>query len=102
MDHPTEVAPACPAYDRQPREALGELPAEVRIAWEARYIVEDGAGLRAEALVERAEAALVTAGRSATIRDVWMLLVHRAAGGDDADLWAAAALAGMAMGLRAV
>ncbi len=102
MDHLTEGAPACPAYDRQPREALGELPAEVRVAWEARYLVEDGAGPRAEALVERAEAALVTAGRPATIRDVWMLLAQRAASGDDADLRAAAALAGMAMGLHAV
>ncbi len=102
MDHLTEGAPACPAYDRQPREGLGELPAEVRVAWEARYLVEDGAGPRAEALVERAEAALVTAGRPATIRDVWMLLAHRAASGDDADLRAAAVLAGMAMGLRAV
>jgi len=102
MDHPTEVAPACPAYDRRPRQALVELPAEVRVAWEARYLVEDGAGPRAEALVKRAEAALVAAGRPGTIRDVWMLLAHRAASGDDADLRAAAALAGMAMGLRAV
>ncbi len=102
MDHPTKVTPACPAYDRQPREALGELPAEVRVAWEARYLVEDGAGPRAEALVERAEAALVAVGRLATIRDVWILLAQRAASGDDADLRAAAALAGMAMGLHAV
>lgn len=101
MDHPTEVMPSYPAYDRQPREALGEMPAEVRLAWAARYLVQDGAGPRAEALVERAEAALVAASRLATIRDVWMLLAHRAAGGDDADLRAAAALAGMAMGLRA-
>jgi hypothetical protein len=95
MDHVTEVTPACPAYDRRPRQALGELPAEVRVAWAARYLVEDGAG-------PRAEAALAAAGRLATIRDVWMLLAHRAAGGGDADLRAAAALAGMAMGLRAV
>ena len=102
MDHAIEVTPACPAYDRRPRQALGELPAEVRVSWAARYLVEDGAGPRAEALVARAEGALVAAGRPATIRDVWMLLAHRAAGGDDADLRAAAALAGMAMGLRAV
>jgi hypothetical protein len=102
MDHPTEVTPSCPAYDRQPREALGEMPTEVRLAWAARYVVQDGAGPRAEALVERAEAALIAAGRLATIRDVWMLLAQRAASADDAELRAAAALAGMAMGLRAV
>jgi hypothetical protein len=102
MDHMAKVTPAYPAYDRQPRQALGEVPAEVRLAWAARYLVQDGAGPRAEALVERAEAALVGAGRLATIRDVWMLLAQRAASGDDADLRAAAALAGMAMGLRGV
>jgi len=66
-----------------------------------RYAAQEDAASRAEALVERAEMALVASGRSATIRDVWMLLARRAGSEVDADMRAAAALAGMAMGLRA-
>lgn len=88
------------SYDRQPRKALDEMPSRARGAWTARYIAQDGAAPRAEALVERAEAALIAAGKPATIRDVWMLLAQRAGSGDDADTRAAAALVGIAMGLR--
>lgn len=87
------------AYNRQPRRALDEMSAEARAAWAARYIVQDGAGPRAEALIERATSALSAAGKPTTIRDVWMLLAHRLGSGDDAGTRTAAALAGMATGL---
>lgn len=96
-----EVAPSTAPYDRAVRDALAELSYDVRAAWMARYAAQEDAASRAEAMVERAETALLAADRPATIRDVWMLLARRAGSDDDADMRAAAALAGMAMGLRA-
>ena len=95
------VAPSTAPYDRSVRDALAELPHDVRAAWTARYAAQEDAASRAKALVERAETALLAADRPSTIRDVWMLLARRAGSDDDADMRAAAALAGMAMGLRA-
>ncbi len=95
------VAPSTASYDRAVRDALAELPHDVRAVWMARYAAQEDAASRAEALVERAETALLAADRPSTIRDVWMLLARRAGSDDDADMRAAAALAGMAMGLRA-
>ena len=92
------AAPGHPPYDRAPRQALGEMPDEVRAAWRGRYILE--AELRVQALLDRAEAALRPGGASVTIRALWIALADRAGRSDDADLRAAAALAGMAMGLR--
>ncbi len=88
-------------YDLATYQALDRLPHDVRAAWMVRYAAQEDTAFRAEALVERAGTALIAAGRPATIRDVWMLLARRAGGGGDADMRAAAALAGMAMGLRA-
>ena len=87
-------------YERSPRAAAAEMPADVRDAWRARYSVQADAELRAEALLNRAEATLRTAGKPATIRTVWILLADRAGADGDADVRVAAALAGMAMGLR--
>ncbi len=68
------------------------MDADIRAAWAARrYLAQDGAGPRAEALVDRAETALAAAGKPAIIRDVWMLLAQRTGSGDDADIRAAAA-----------
>ena len=53
-----------------------------------------------QAIFDRAEAALQAAGTPATIRTLWIMLADRAGKSGDADLKAAAALAGMAMGLR--
>jgi len=89
-----------PPYDRPPRQALGEMPAEVRAAWRGRYGTEAEAELRVQALLDRAEAALSADGAPVTIRTLWIALADRAGRSDDADLRAAAALAGMAMGLR--
>ncbi len=89
-----------PPYDRPPRQALSEMPAEVRAAWRGRYIAEAEAELRVQALLDRAEAALSADGAPVTIRTLWIALADRAGRSDDADLRAAAAPAGMAMGLR--
>ncbi len=93
-------APSTAPYDRAVRDALAELFHGVRAAWMARYAAQEDASSRAEALVERAGTALLAAGRPATIRDVSMLLARRAGNEGDADMRAAAALAGMAMGLQ--
>lgn len=87
-------------YDLPVRRALAEIPAVGREAWRANYLTQDGAELRAQALVERAETAMRERGELTTIRTVWMALADRAGQEDNADLRAAAALAGMAMGLK--
>ena len=76
------------------------MPAEVRAAWRNRYLAEAEAELRVQALLDRAEAALRSAGTPPTIRTLWIALADRAGRSGDADLRAAATLAGMAMGLR--
>ncbi len=98
----SRVAPSTAFYDRAVRDALADLPHDVRAAWMARYAAQEDVASRTEALVERAETALVTSGRPAIIRDVWMLLARRAGSEGDPDMRAAAALAGMAMGLQAI
>jgi len=87
-------------YDRLPSRALAEMPAADRAAWRSRYAAEGDAELRVQALLERAEAALGAAGVPPTIRILWIALGDRAGASNDTDLLAAAALAGMAMGLR--
>ena len=89
------------AYDRSPRLAVGTMPADARAAWRERYAVQNEGELRVQAILDRAEAALVAAGTPATIRTLWMAFADRAGPSGNADLKAAAALAGMAMGLRA-
>ena len=66
----SRVAPSTAFYDRAVRDALAELPHDVRAAWMARYAAREDAASRAEALVERAGTALLAAGRPATIRNV--------------------------------
>ncbi len=87
-------------YDLPVRQALAEMPAAAREAWRLDYLKQDGAEHRAQALVERAEAAMRERGELTTIRTVWMLLADRAGQEDNPDLRAAAALAGSALGLR--
>lgn len=95
----TEVA-GHPPYNRSPRQALAETPEEVRAAWRSRYLTEPEAERRVLALLERAEAALRSGNTPVTIRTLWMALADRAGRSEDADLRAAAGLAGMAMGLQ--
>jgi len=76
------------------------MPAKARAAWRNRYVTQAEGELRVQAILDRAEAALQSAGTPATIRLLWIALADRAGRSDDADLKAAAALAGMAMGLQ--
>ena len=87
-------------YDLPVRLALDKMPAAVREAWRVNYLTQDGAEHRAQALVERSATAMRERGELTTIRTVWMLLADRAGQEENADMRAAAALAGMAMGLR--
>ena len=89
-----------PPYNRAPRQALSDMPAEVRATWRGRYITEADAELRVLALLDQAEAALRPGGAPVTIRTLWIALADRAGRSDNTDLHAAAALTGMAMGLR--
>lgn len=86
------------AYDALPQAALAGMGTHVWAAWRSRYDAGSDLEIRARALIDRAETALRNAGREATIWAVWVLLANRA--GDDADMKAAAALAGVALGLR--
>ena len=95
-----DVAPSTlQRYDRFLGVALAEMQADVQEAWRTRYAIQGDAEQRALALLNRAETALQAASKPATIRTVWMLLADRAGTSGDADTKAAAALAGMAMGL---
>ena len=91
-----------PPYDRslELALALARLSAEVRAEWRHKYITQGEAELRVQAPLDRAAAALRSAGKPATVRTVWIMLADRAGASGDPDLRAAAALAGMAMGLR--
>ena len=89
-----------PPYDRSPRRALAEMSAEARAAWRNRCITEAEAEPPVQAILDRAEAALRSAGTPPTIRTLWIALADRAGKSNDAELGAAAALADMAMGLR--
>ena len=71
---PSSYAP----YDRPPCQALDEMPAEVRAAWRNRYLAEAEAELRVQALLDRAEAALRSAGTPPTIRTLRISLANPA------------------------
>jgi hypothetical protein len=76
------------------------MPAEARVAWRNRYVTQVESEFRTQAILDRAEATLRSAGTPPTICTLWIALADRAVRSDDADLRAAAALAGMAMGLQ--
>ncbi|MGI4801971.1 MAG: hypothetical protein ACRYG8_49660 [Janthinobacterium lividum] len=87
-------------YELPVRRALAEMSATARDTWRTNYLTQEGAEHRVQALVERTEASMRGQGDPTTIRTVWMLLADRAGQEDNADLRAAAALAGIAMGLK--
>ncbi len=86
------------AYDVLPQAALAGMGTDVWASWRSRYDADGDLEVRARALIDRAETALRNAEKEVTIWAVWVLLANRA--GDDADMRAAAALAGVALGLR--
>ncbi len=89
------------AYDLPPRRALAELSEDARRTWHKKYLAQEGAEPRVWVLLDKAEAALRATGEETTIRTLWMTLADRSAQENNPDLAAAAALAGIAMGLRA-
>ena len=74
---------------------------EDKATWHLRYCAQEGAEPRVWVLLERTERELRAAGEPATIHALWVHLADRAGQDDDLDVRAAAALAGMAIGLRA-
>ena len=86
-------------FKQSPRQTVAGMSPETWEAWRARYVSGDGAELRAIALLERAEVILQDAGETVTVHALWIMLADRAATENNADLRAAAGLAGMAMGL---
>ena len=91
-----------PPYDRSVRRALDEMPDETRAIWRTRYLADEGAEMRALAVLERLEDYLRAKGDEVTIRTVWITLADRAGAGGGPDVWAAAAIAGMALGIGAL
>lgn len=86
--------------DRQPRRAMADIPASVREEWRDRYLALEGDEFAIQALVERAEAEMRANGEETTIRTLWIRLADEAGRKNAPDVRAAAALAGLALGLR--
>ncbi|MGI4800878.1 MAG: hypothetical protein ACRYG8_44015, partial [Janthinobacterium lividum] len=84
-----------------PRRALAALTPDDLAAWHLRYCPQEGLEMRARLVLETTERLMREAGREVTIHALWVELADRAGHGDEPDVKAAAALAGMAMGLRA-
>lgn len=84
-----------------PRRALAEMPASVRENWRERYLTLDGEEHAAQAVLERAEAAMRSRGEPTTIRTLWITLADQATRDKTPMNNAAAALAGLALGLVA-
>ena len=89
------------ALDQSPRRALAAMSSQDRDIWHRRYCPQEGAEPRVLVLLERVERELRDAGEPATIHALWVHLADRAGQENNSDLQASAALAGMALGLRA-
>ena len=88
-------------FDLSPRRALSALTPDDQAAWHLRYCLQEGLEMRARATLTRLEGELRAAGAEVTIHALWVALADRAGQGDEPDVRAAAALAGMACGVRA-
>lgn len=84
------------------RQQVGSLPAHILAAWRSRYIPADGVDLEARALVNQEAAAVRAQGKQPDALIVWMRLADLVVkvGSPSPELLAAAALAGLAGGLR--
>lgn len=89
------------AFDLSPRRALAALSADDQATWHLRYCPQEGLEMRARATLANVERELRDAGREVTIHALCVELADQAGQGDEPDVRAAAALAGMACGLRA-
>ena len=84
------------------RQQVGSLPAYIIAAWRSRYIPADGLDLEARALINQEAAAIRAQGSQPDALAVWIRLTDLVAkvGSPSTELIAAAALAGLAAGLR--
>ncbi len=89
------------AFDQPPRRALSALSDADQAAWHLRYCPQEGLEMRARATLANVERELRATGAEVTIHALWVELADRAGQDDEPDVRAAAALAAMAMGLRA-
>lgn len=87
-------------FDHSPRRAFSKLSDKTKAEWQARYCHDDGAAARVWALLVKSESEIRSQGLPTTIHTLWMKLADRAAKDDNNDTKAAAALAGMALGLK--
>ncbi|MGI4946541.1 MAG: hypothetical protein ACRYHQ_39285 [Janthinobacterium lividum] len=93
--------PAGLNFDFSPRRALATLSTDDLAVWHLRYCPQEGLEMRARAALANVERELRAAGAEVTIHALWVELADRAGQDDEPDVKAAAALAGMALGLRA-
>ncbi len=89
ISHPT-------AFDQPPRRALAALSPEDQAAWHLRYCPQEGLEMRARVTLANVECERRATGAEVTIHALWLALADRARQGDEPDVRAAAALAGMA------
>jgi hypothetical protein len=74
---------------------------ETKAAWLTRYLTDAVAEFRVQAVLERAKSAMRAADAETTIRTLWVMLSDRYVRDGDPDIGAAAAQAGMALGITA-
>ena len=84
------------------RQQVGTLPPYILAAWRSRYVTVDGVDLQARAMLSQEAAAIRAQGERPDALAVWMRLTDLVArvGSPSPELLAAAALAGLAAGLR--
>ena len=84
------------------RQQVGSLPPYILAAWRSRYVPLNGVDLEARAMLNQEAAAIRAQGEQPDALTVWIRLTDLVArvGSPSPELLAAAALAGLAAGLR--
>ncbi len=84
------------------RQQVADLPPYVLATWRSRYVPVDGMDLEARAMLNKEAAAIRGEGNSSDALTVWMRLCDTVVrvGSPSPELLAAAALAGLAAGIR--
>ena len=86
-------------FDLSPRRALAALTPDEQAAWHLRYCPQEGLEMRACATLARVEGEMRANGAEVTIHALWLELADRVGQGNEPDVRAASALAGIARGL---
>ena len=84
------------------RQQVGSLPAHIVATWRSRYVPVDGIDLEARAILNQEAAAIRAQGTQPDALTIWIRLTDQVAriGSPSPELLAAAALAGLAAGVR--